>query len=149
MPWLLSLNTVPSLCSKHLLSRFILYLCLLLWLSALSELNYWMKINKQSSTSITLCPPCTLFFAWRCCRLDYLIACSRAPHYNPLLWERTTYYIQLPYLHLAVFYIHEWFSTKYSLFSTKYNLGKSFLVATKVIMRPSLGSWFLFSLFEK
>jgi hypothetical protein len=117
--------------------------CLLLRLSALSELNYWMIINKQSSTLITLCPPCTLFFAWSCCRLDYLIASSRAPHYNPLLWEGTTDYIQLLYVFSSGgFYIYEWFSTKYSL-------GKSFLVITKVFMRLNLGSQSLSSLFEK
>jgi hypothetical protein len=31
----------------------------------------------------------------------------------------------------------------------KYSLGESFLVVTKVIMRPNLGSQFLSSLFEK
>jgi hypothetical protein len=32
-PWLLSLNSLPSSCSKHLLSRFMLCSCLLLQLS--------------------------------------------------------------------------------------------------------------------
>jgi hypothetical protein len=70
--------------------------------------NYRMKINKQSSTSIMLCPPCTLFFAWRCCRLDYLIACSRAPHYNPLVWEGTTDYIQFSYVFSSGGFLHIW-----------------------------------------
>jgi hypothetical protein len=46
------------------------------------------------------------------------------------------------YFHLAVFYIYEWFSMKYSL-------AKNFLVVTKVIMRPILRSRFVSSLFEK
>jgi hypothetical protein len=96
-PWLLSLNSLPSSCSKHLSSRFMLYSYLLLRLLVLSELNYWMKINKQSSASITLCPPCTLF-SHEDVAVDYLIVYSRAPHYNPLLWEGTTDYIQLLYI---------------------------------------------------
>jgi hypothetical protein len=38
------------------------------------------------------------------------------------------------YFHMAVFYIYEWFFTKYSLV-------KSFLVLTKVIVRSNLGSY--------
>jgi hypothetical protein len=37
----------------------------------------------------------------------------------------------------------------YEWISTKYSLGKSFLVVTKVITRPNLGSWFFCSLFEE
>jgi hypothetical protein len=95
-----------------------------------------MKINKRSHTSIMLCLSCTLFFTQRCCRLDYLIAWSMVPHYNPLLWEGTT-------LYPIVVCIFIWrFFTYMSGFATKYSLGKTFLVVTKVIMMPNLGLLF-------
>jgi hypothetical protein len=104
--WLFSLNSLPSSCSKHLLPRFMLCLCLLLRLSTLSELNYWMKINKQKQyINYTMSSP---FFRMRMMPINYLFACSRAPHYNPLLWEGTTDYIQLPYLISSDSFLYLW-----------------------------------------
>jgi hypothetical protein len=80
-----------------------------------------------------LCPPCIIFFRMKMPPIRL---------FDRLLESTGLYPILVCIFIWRFFYIYDWFFTKYSL-------GKSFLVVTKVIMRPNLGSRFLSSLFEK